>query len=53
MLLTKKQFIGPLNSVHIGQDRIEWVKRTRLMGVIIDDRLSWSRHLKVVRKSFF
>ena len=52
MLLTKTQFIGPLNSVIIGKDRIEWVNHTRLVGVIIDHRLSWSRHLNDVKKNF-
>ena len=52
MLLMRKPYIGPLNSVTIGEDRIEWVKHTRLLGVTIDDRLSWSKHLTDVRKSF-
>ena len=42
MLLMRKQHIGPLNSVTIGEDRIEWVKHIRLLGFTIDDRLSWS-----------
>ena len=42
ILLMRKQHIGPLNSVTIGEDQIEWVKHTRLLGVTIDDRLSWS-----------
>ena len=29
----RKQHIGPLNSVKIGEDQIEWVKHTRLMGI--------------------
>ena len=36
----------------IGEDRTEWVKHTRLLGVTIDDRLSWSKHLTDVKKSF-
>ena len=35
MLLTRKPHIGPLNSVTIGEDRIEWVNHTRLLGVTI------------------
>ena len=52
MLLTKTQFIGPLNSVIIGKERIEWINHTRRVGVTIDHRLSWSRHLNDVKKSF-
>jgi len=49
----RKQHIGPLNSVTIGEDRIEWVKHTRLLDVTIDDRLSWS-HKKLTdeKKNF-
>ena len=35
-----------------GSDRIEWVKHSRLLGVTIDERLSWSRHLTDVKKNF-
>ena len=52
ILLMRKLHIGPLNSVTIGEDRIEWVKHTRLLGVTIDDRLSWSHHLTDVKKNF-
>ena len=52
MLLMRKPHTGPLNSVTIGEDRIEWVKHTRLLGVTIDDRLSWSHHLTDVKKNF-
>ena len=52
MLLMRKPHIGPLNSVTIGEDRIEWVKHSRLLGVTIDDRLSWSHHLTDVKENF-
>ena len=52
MLLMRKPHIGPLNSVIIGDNRIDWVKHTRLLGVTIDDRLAWSHHLTDVKKSF-
>ena len=52
VLLMRRPYIGPLNSVIIGEDQIEWVKHTRLLGVTFDDRLSWSQHLTDVKKSF-
>ena len=52
MLLMRKPYFGPLNSVTIGDDRIEWVKHTRLLGVAIDDRRSWSHHLTDVKNNF-
>ena len=36
----------------VGEDQIEWVKHTRLLGVTIDDMLSWPKHLTDVKKSF-
>ena len=48
----RKPHIGPLNSVTIREDRIEWVKHSRLLGVTIDERLSWSRHLPDIKKNF-
>ena len=52
MLLMRKPHIRPLNCLTIGEDRIEWVKRTRLLDVTIDERLSWSHHLPDVKKNF-
>ena len=52
MLLTRKPYIGPLNSLIVGEDQIEWVKHTRLLGVTIDDMLSWPKHLTDVKKEF-
>ena len=53
VLLMRKQHIRPLNSVTIGVDRIEWVRHTRLLGVTIDNWLSWS-HKKLTdeKKNF-
>ena len=52
MLLMRKPHNGRLNSVSVGEDRIEWVRHTRLLGVTIDDRLSWSHYLTDVKKNF-
>ena len=52
MLLMRKPHIGQPKSVTIGEDRIEWVKHTRILGVTIDDLLSWSHHLTDVKKNF-
>ena len=51
-LLMGKPLVGPLNFVFIGDDRFDWVKHIRLLGVTIDERLAWSHHLAGVKKSF-
>ena len=50
MLVMRKPHIGPLIPVTIGEARIEWVKHTRLLGVTIDDKLSWIHHLTDLKK---
>ena len=53
MLLMRNPHFGRLNSMSIGEDQIEWVKHTHLLGVTIDDsRLSWSHYLTDVKKNF-
>ena len=48
----KIPFIGPPHSVNIGRDLIDWVKHTRHLAVIIDERLSWLKHLIDARNCF-
>ena len=52
MLLMRKPHIGPLSSVTIEEEWIEWVKHTRLLGISFDDRLFWVHHLTDVKKDF-
>ena len=52
MLLMRKPHVGPLISVTIRQEGVEWVKHTRLLGITFDGRLSWVRHLTDVKKNF-
>ena len=52
LILQRQQIIGPLNELKVGQDTVKWVSQTRLLGVTIDNKLSWSRHIQEVKKSF-
>ena len=45
-------FHGPLNALTIGTNSVKWVTRTCLLGVNIDNKLDWSKHILEVRKSF-
>ena len=33
-------------------DDQKWVTHSRLLGVLIDDQLNWSKHVSVVKKGF-
>ena len=38
--------------MYLGGNNLEWVTHGRLLGVIIDHKLSWSTHIKELKKSF-
>ena len=43
---------GPLKELTLAQHTIKWVTHSRLLGVLIDDQLNWSKHVSVVKKGF-
>ena len=52
MLLSKTNTVGPTPPVIIGGCLVKLVNKSRLLGVTVDDRLTWSPHLSEVKKSF-
>lgn len=52
MLLYRGSFIGPHPLITIGSTTISWVHHTRLLGVIIDHKLTWSKHLSDLKRNF-
>ena len=52
MILHRGAFIGPLQGLKLGSHVIKWVSNSRLLGVTIDDRLHWSKHVTEVKKGF-
>ena len=52
MIMSRGVFQGPLNSLTIGAHNVKWVSQTRLLGVNLDNKLDWSKHVLGVRKSF-
>jgi hypothetical protein len=44
MLLSRQRIIGPLAPVFLGDQMIKWVKKTKLLGMVIDENLSWNEH---------
>ena len=52
MILHKGSFIGPGAPIIIGDNIISWVYHARLLGATIDHKLTWSKHLTGLKKSF-
>ena len=46
MLLTRKDFIGPLRSIKLGDHIINIVNNICCLGFMIDNKLSWGYHVK-------
>ena len=52
MLLSKSQFIGPLQKICLGQKELSFVSNSKCLGIQIDNKLSWSPHIKSLSKRF-
>ena len=52
MILSINPFIGPLKPLKLGGDFIQYISSTACLGVTIDDKLSWSQHIKSICLSF-
>ena len=52
MLLHRSVFIGPMQALTINNVVIKVVKSTRCLGIVIDNKLSWTPHLEETIKSF-
>ena len=42
----------PVAPIYIGTDAIEWVKKSCLLGITVDDKLSWVPHMLDLKKTF-
>ena len=51
-MLLRGSFTGPLNALTLCNHTIKLVTHARLLGVTIDDKLTWSQHIFEVKKSF-
>ena len=48
MLITGSNYNGPIPPVSIRRSLVTWVKKSRLLGVTVDNKLTWSPHLSEV-----
>ena len=52
MLIGRKSPTGPISPILIGEHTIKSVNKTHLLGMRVDDALSWVPHALAVKKSF-
>ena len=51
MILQKNAFVGPLPPIKCGGNLIEYSNKSKVLGVLLDHRLSWREHVNDVIKS--
>ena len=51
MIIQRDQFVGPLLPVMHGGTQIDYTMKTKLVGVVIDNKLTWRDQIKKTYKS--
>ena len=51
MIISRRNFIGPLQNVKWENTTLDYTNTIKVLGVIIDNKLSWEPHIKVLMKS--
>ena len=52
LIITNRDFVRPLRPVRIGSEIIKYVKTTSLLGIEVDNKLTWNTQVKKVIKSY-
>ena len=45
-------FIGPLGSLKINQQLIQWISSSKLLVVTTDNKLTWTKHISELKRGF-
>lgn len=51
MIMQKNRFVGPLLLVGCGDKLLEYTAKTKLSGVLVDNRLLWREHIDRAQKA--
>ena len=51
MIMQKNRFVGPLLLVGCGDKFFEYIAKTKLSGVLVDNRLLWREHIDRAQKA--
>ena len=52
MITQRQPLIGPIQASHLGNNTINWTTSEQLLGVHVDNKVTWSDHVANVAKSF-
>ena len=52
MIPKRNHLIGPLGSLKISQHLIKWSLSSKMFGVTIDYKLTWSKHMSEFKRGF-
>ena len=52
MLISRRNPPDNIPPIFIGNSTIEWVSKSRLLGMTVDEKLTWTQHMLELKKSF-
>ena len=52
MLISRRNPPANIPPIFIGNSTVEWVSKSRLLGMTVDEKLTWTPHMLELKKSF-
>ena len=53
MLFSNRVLSDPLPYIHFNTTQLRWVKNTKYLGFVIDNKLNFNMHLDKIEKQIF